>query len=100
MYPNPKPRLAYRCPAGHKFETIQQGKKLPPCPKCDKKSQPASWLVRWLWRNLLHVASSIGIARLAARNVFGEGVSFSVRTATKDEIAQARGGDILNEAGE
>ena len=47
-------------------------------------------------QSILIRASTIGIARLAARKVFGEGVSFTVRTATKDEIAQAR--EIIDEA--
>lgn len=49
-------------------------------------------------QSILIRASTIGMARLAARKVFGEGVSFSVRTATKDEIAQAR--EIIDEAQE
>lgn len=49
-------------------------------------------------QSVLIRASSVGLARLAARKVFGEGVSFTVRTAMKDEIAQAR--EIIDEAEE
>ncbi len=41
-------------------------------------------------QSVLIRASSIGIARLAARKLFGEGVSFMVREALKEEIEQAR----------
>lgn len=49
-------------------------------------------------QSVLIRASSIGLARLAARKIFGEGVSFTVRTATKDEITQPR--EIIDEAEE
>jgi len=51
-------------------------------------------------QSILIRASTIGMARLAARKVFGVGVSFSVRTTTKEEVTQAGENEILDAEGE